>query len=154
MIGLPFPEQGKAAVLSGLGGLLLATTLASSLTVSAEAPDLPAVPDLPKAYRATNQEFVLVDFFSPWCYACKQMKPYADQLDAKLGKQLKVTYVDITQEKNAAIAREFKVASTPTFILFSPKGKAVYQMRDKLYPRTLQAEVTDWVVDGCKQKAC
>ena len=63
-----------------------------------------------------NKEFVLVDFYADWCGPCKMMGKVLEEMDLNI---LKIN-VDNFQD----IAREFKVMSIPTLIIFE-NGKEI-----------------------------
>ncbi len=64
---------------------------------------------------------VLVDFWATWCGPCQMVGPVIEEIagevtDAKIGK------VDV--DKESELARQYKVMSIPTLILFKD-GQAV-----------------------------
>ncbi len=58
----------------------------------------------------------LVDFYADWCGPCKMMTPVLDQVAKDMAGTAVVAKLDIDQAE--AIARQFRVTSVPTFILF------------------------------------
>ena len=59
---------------------------------------------------------VLVDFYADWCGPCKMMIPVLDELSAEKADEL--TIYKINGDENPDIARQYKVMSIPTLILF------------------------------------
>ena len=57
-----------------------------------------------------NKEFVLVDFYADWCGPCKMMGKVLEEMDLNILK--------INVDNFPDIAREFKVMSIPTLIIF------------------------------------
>ena len=69
-----------------------------------------------------SAEPVLVDFYADWCGPCKMMGPVVEQLAARYAGKVKIGKVNVDESRE--IARQFRVMSIPTFILFKD-GKAV-----------------------------
>ena len=59
---------------------------------------------------------VLVDFWAEWCGPCKMVAPVLDEIAGERAGSLAVAKLDI--DANPATARQFKVQSIPTMILF------------------------------------
>jgi thioredoxin len=65
---------------------------------------------------------MLVDFWAPWCGACRMMSPIIDQIGKDyLGK---LVTGKINVDENPLIARQFSISSIPTLMLFK-RGKEV-----------------------------
>ena len=58
---------------------------------------------------------VLVDFWATWCGPCQTMGPVVDELSQEL-TDVKVGKVNVDEQM--ALAREYKVMSIPTFLVF------------------------------------
>ena len=68
---------------------------------------------------------VLVDFWATWCGPCKMVAPVLEEIAAEHSDKLTVAKLDI--DANPQAARDFKVMSIPTLILFQG-GKPVKQI--------------------------
>lgn len=63
---------------------------------------------------------VLVDFFAEWCGPCQSMAPELEKVAQNFKGKAKVIKVDI--DKNQAAAKQYKVMSVPTLMVFK-KGQ-------------------------------
>ena len=59
---------------------------------------------------------VLVDFSASWCGPCRMMAPVIEEISADMAGKAEVYKLDI--DENPDIARQYGVASVPTFIVF------------------------------------
>ena len=60
---------------------------------------------------------VLVDFFATWCGPCKVLSPTVEALGKELAGQVRVLKIDV--DKNEALARQLRIQSVPTLIIFT-----------------------------------
>ena len=67
---------------------------------------------------------VLVDFWATWCGPCKMVAPVLEEI-ASEHSEIKIVKIDI--DANPQAAREYKVMSIPTMIVFSG-GEPVKQI--------------------------
>ncbi len=67
--------------------------------------------------KEISKEFILVDFYADWCGPCKMMGKVLEEMD-----NIDILKVNVDSYPN--IAREFKVMSIPTLIIFA-NGKEV-----------------------------
>ena len=66
--------------------------------------------------KGVQGDVVLVDFFAEWCGPCQMLAPLLEQLD------IKVVKIDVDELPD--LARQFRVMSIPTLMLFKD-GKFV-----------------------------
>ena len=59
---------------------------------------------------------VLVDFYADWCGPCKMVAPVLEELEQEYGDKIKVVKVNI--DKEIELAREYRVATIPTMMVF------------------------------------
>src|SRR5438270_8228957 len=68
---------------------------------------------------------VLVDFWATWCGPCKMVAPVLEEIATEHAEKLTIAKVDV--DANPNIARDYKIMSIPTLILFRD-GKPVKQI--------------------------
>ena len=65
-------------------------------------------------------DLVIVDFYADWCGPCQMLAPVLEQLD----KETSIKVVKINVDDIPEIARQFRIMSIPTLMLFKD-GKFV-----------------------------
>ena len=66
---------------------------------------------------------VLLEVQSPYCLGCVAMKPSVDRVEREWAARLAVRRVDIQSAAGRQLARQYRVAFTPTFILLDATGR-------------------------------
>jgi len=69
-----------------------------------------------------KHNYLVVDFWAPWCGPCKMVSPVIDQLAHELGG--KVVFGKLNVDENPTVASLFGIQSIPTLMIFK-NGTAV-----------------------------
>ena len=67
---------------------------------------------------------VLIDFWATWCGPCRMLAPVVEEVSTQYEGQVAVGKVDV--DKCPELAKQFRVMSIPTLILFKD-GKIIDQ---------------------------
>lgn len=63
----------------------------------------------------SGNDFVIVDFWAPWCGPCKGFAPVYEELSEKYPD---IVFAKINTEEEQQLAAEFQIRSIPTLMIF------------------------------------
>lgn len=86
--------------------------------------------------------WVLVDFWSPSCEPCKELKPEVEALGEKYGNQMKFCALDITKARRLAIKQ--KVLGLPV-IAFYNNGEKQGELAGDITPEEVENKIKELV---------
>jgi thioredoxin 1 len=66
---------------------------------------------------------VLLEFQSPYCIVCTQLRPVVDRIEMQSGGRLAVIRVNIQESTGRDLARHYAVEFAPTFIFIDAQGE-------------------------------
>ncbi len=66
----------------------------------------------------TNNDFVIVDFWAPWCGPCRSFAPTYEKVSE--GHE-DIVFAKVNTEEQQAIAAHFQIRSIPTLMIFREK---------------------------------
>jgi len=69
-----------------------------------------------------KKEFVIVDFWAPWCMPCRMVSPIIENLSKKYEGKISFGKLNVDQQQDIAV--KFGIMSIPTIIIFQ-NGKEV-----------------------------
>jgi len=66
----------------------------------------------------TGNDFVIVDFWAPWCGPCRSFAPVYEELSEKYPD---IVFAKVNTEEEQELAGHFQIRSIPTLMLFREK---------------------------------
>ncbi len=88
----------------------------------------------------SENEFVIVDFWAPWCGPCRMVAPVLDQLAKKYAGL--VTIVKMNVDENQQTPASFGIRGIPTMIFFK-KGIQVDKVVGALSQQALESKIKE-----------
>jgi thioredoxin 1 len=102
----------------------------------------PLMEDAQKVQAMIGQgQPVLLEFQSPYCLACTQIKPVVDNLEAELAGQLLVIRLNIQESVGRELAPVYMFEYTPTFIFFDAQGNELWRQIGSLDAERVRASL-------------
>ncbi|KAL1196190.1 Protein disulfide isomerase-like 1-1 [Cardamine amara subsp. amara] len=89
-----------------------------------------------------KHDFIVVEFYAPWCGHCKQLAPEYEKAASELSSNVPpvvLAKIDASEETNREFATQYEVQGFPTIKIFRNGGKAV---QDYNGPREAEGIVT------------
>ena len=88
-----------------------------------------------------DNDFVIVDFWAPWCGPCKGFAPVYEELSEKYPD---IVFAKVNTEEEQQLAAEFQIRSIPTLMLFREQIILFAQ------PGALQGSQLEQVIEQAK----
>lgn len=85
---------------------------------------------------------VLIDFWASWCGPCQMFGPIVDEAADKFAGKVKIGKVNVDNDKD--LAKQFRVFSIPTVVLFKD-GQKVHQSAGAMQPEELEALLNEYL---------
>ncbi|XP_013599001.1 PREDICTED: protein disulfide isomerase-like 1-1 [Brassica oleracea var. oleracea] len=79
-----------------------------------------------------KHDFIVVEFYAPWCGHCKQLAPEYEKAASELSSNVPpvvLAKIDASEETNKEFATKYEVQGFPTIKIFRNGGKAVQEYK-------------------------
>ena len=86
-----------------------------------------------------NNDFVLVDFWAPWCGPCRSFAPTYEELSVQYPD---IVFAKVNTEEHQDLAGHFQIRSIPTLMLFREQV-VLYSEAGALPKSALEQLITD-----------
>lgn len=83
---------------------------------------------------------VVVDFWAPWCGPCRTLGPIFEEVSREMGDRL--TFMKLNTDDNPNTARDLRVMSIPTMIVFK-EGKEAARIVGAMPKAELQQKLEE-----------
>lgn len=87
----------------------------------------------------TQNDFVIVDFWAPWCGPCRSFAPVYEELSEQ---HPDIVFAKVNTEEQQELAGHFQIRSIPTLMLFREQV-ILYSEAGALPKQGLQQLITD-----------
>ncbi|KAG2318666.1 hypothetical protein Bca4012_055138 [Brassica carinata] len=110
---------------------LLASSVRSEETTETETKEFVLTLDHTNFTDTINKhDFIVVEFYAPWCGHCKQLAPEYEKAASELSSHVPpvvLAKIDASEETNREFATQHEVQGFPTIKIFRNGGKAVQE---------------------------
>jgi len=141
----PVPPSGGSggalaggAVAAGVALFLAARFLSGGAGASLAALESASLP-LDSALR--NGKPTLVEFYAPWCDACRELAPVERDLQQRYGGSVNFVLLDVDNPLWQQEVEEYRVGGIPHFVFLDQKGDALAAAVGRVPDRVLEANV-------------
>ncbi len=93
---------------------------------------------------------LMVELYAEDCSICQRMKPVVDDLINQCDKKgVRVTAVDVSEERNAKLAKQHRLVGVPTFLFLDASGNEVARLVGEQTPDTLRQGLAALTGEEC-----